>query len=421
MARDIQLRRGRGAYTMMELLIVITIMIMLAAITLPVAKQVLNDSHLREASRQLSAYFIMAKARAVHTGRPCGIHFVCQPPLGNATGIRAVTQLYLAEVPPPYCGDIIGAQAYANSGGAGPWQLTFDANAASLQNLISVGERFEIRFNYKGPWFVGKCTSTSPSFAASVYGPGGLDGAYGRAGIDDDGNMTVDDASEYRWPGSDDLPVLPPTLASFYQIRRAPRRIGNPLELPAGSCIDMEYSGMGQSGADFGYLANGGNQLQVLGILFSPQGNVEALYTTVFNGTATSTIGPIDPTGTLHFLIGKIEKMNLPNGATDDTNRNPSNVHLFDRTESNLADPTSLWVSVGRSGGGVTTAENDPPPTNLPSATTTAVTIFPNEPLPAQGGRQQTLNPSTQFASALSIFLGYSRTIATNREQMRGR
>src|SRR5262245_2350843 len=247
-------RCWRSAYTMMELLVVITIMLMLAAIALPVAKQVLNDSHVREASRQLTAYFMMAKARAVHTGRPCGIQFLCQAPLGDATGIRAATQFYLVEVPAPYCGDVIGAQAYAvNSGGAGPWQLTFDANAASLQTLMNVGDRFEMRFNYKGPWFVAQCTAISPSFTASVYGPGGLDGQFGRAGVDDDNNSTVDDASEYGWPGSDDLKVLPPTQPSFYQIRRAPVRVGNPLELPVGTCVDMEYSGMGQTGAEFCY------------------------------------------------------------------------------------------------------------------------------------------------------------------------
>jgi hypothetical protein len=181
---------------------------------------------------------------------------------------------------------------------------------------------------------------------------------------------------------------------------------------------------MGQTGADFSFLKNGGLQLQTLGVLFSPQGNVDALYTTVFNGVATSLNGPIAPSGTLHFLIGKIEKMNLPSGATDDTNRNPSNVHLFDRTESNLADPTSLWVSVGRSGGGVITAENDPPPIGFSGSPPTSAVAFPGEQ-GMTGGRYQVLCPTSpsllQFTSAQSIFLGYSRTIANNREQMRGR
>ena len=53
MTRYRSARRGSGAYTLVELMIVVTIMLVLAAITLPVAKQVLNDSHVREASRQL--------------------------------------------------------------------------------------------------------------------------------------------------------------------------------------------------------------------------------------------------------------------------------------------------------------------------------------------------------------------------------
>jgi hypothetical protein len=308
--------------------------------------------------------------------------------------------------------------------------------AASASTLILPGERFEIQFNYKGPWYVAYRDTSNSYFVA---GPPGPDGAWGIKGVDDNTNGTPDDISEYLWPGSDDvgslaynssgvlvpaLPVYPPSQPSFYGIRRAPHRIGNPLELPAGSCVDMEYSGMGQTGADFSFLKNGGTQLQTLGVLFSPQGNVDALYTTVFNGVATTLNGPIAPSGTLHFLIGKIEKMNLPNGATDDTNRNPSNVHPFDRTESNLADPTSLWVSVGRSGGGVITAENDPPPIGFSGSPPTSVVAFPAEQ-GMTGGRYQVLCPTSpslaQFLTAQSTFLGYSRTIANNREQMRGR
>src|SRR6187455_359143 len=94
----------RGGYTLMELLIVIIIMITLVAITLPVAKKIMEDGHVREASRQLNTYFAMAKARAVQTGRPCGLDFVCAAPLGDNTGIRQVTQMFLAEVPPHYAG-----------------------------------------------------------------------------------------------------------------------------------------------------------------------------------------------------------------------------------------------------------------------------------------------------------------------------
>jgi type II secretory pathway pseudopilin PulG len=426
MARYNLSRRGRGAYTMMELLIVITIMIMLAAITLPVAKQVLNDSHLREASRQLNAYFAMAKARAIHTGRSCGIEFVCQAPLGDTFGIRAATEFYLAEVPPPYPGVTLTSRGRIMDSITQPgmniyefYPIIFDSMTSTyvpdvnneqqyLLALIADGDTFLVRFDYKGPSYV--CKRSGQRF---IYQ-----------------NFTTSGLNLPEPPGKlqSNLPGFP------YQIYRSPRRIGNPLELPAGSCVDMEYSGLGQTGTQFSALSlstltpppplTGSIQLQSILILFSPQGTVESYYQKMTVGGSPWIQGPLAPTGTLHFLVGKIEKMNLPNGATDDTVRNPSNVHLFDRTESNLADPTSLWVSVGRSGGGVTTAENDPPPIGYAGSPPTSVVAFPAEQAPP-GGRYQVLCPTSptlaQFLTAQSTYLGYSRTIANNREQMRGR
>src|SRR6059058_1838879 len=76
-------KSARRAFTLAEMLIVVTIMIMLVAAALPVAKKVMDGSQTREASRQLNAYFAMARVRALQTGRPCGVYFPFpQPPLG---------------------------------------------------------------------------------------------------------------------------------------------------------------------------------------------------------------------------------------------------------------------------------------------------------------------------------------------------
>ena len=165
---------------------------------------------------------------------------------------------------------------------------------------------------------------------------------------------------------------------------------------------------------------------------------------TRWHGRATHNgpFGPIPPTGTIHFLIGKLEKMNLPanlpNGETDDPVRNPSTFHMFDLAESNLVDPNALWVSISRMGGGVTTVENDPPPSTVIGMSPTSVTIFPAEQPPSGGGRRIVLNPQQYFLTgqqlmqylqtgsgsqpspALDTYLYYSRTIATSRDQMQG-
>src|SRR6478672_8785942 len=111
-------RRPRSAYTLAEMLVVMTIMLILVAITLPAIKNVMQGGNSRESSRQLNAYFAMAKARALQTGRPCGVMMMCDLPLGLSepgTGLngmplwptKLVTKLYLAEVPQPYSGSTI--------------------------------------------------------------------------------------------------------------------------------------------------------------------------------------------------------------------------------------------------------------------------------------------------------------------------
>src|SRR5689334_13575863 len=77
------LKSARAAYTLVEMLVVVTIIIILVAATLPVAKKMMEGSQVREASRQFNSYWQMAKARALQTGRPCGIYFpMTSAPLG---------------------------------------------------------------------------------------------------------------------------------------------------------------------------------------------------------------------------------------------------------------------------------------------------------------------------------------------------
>src|SRR3954447_8704560 len=109
MSQSPQSRRPQPAYTIAEMLVVMTIMLILVAVTLPAIKNVMQEGNSREASRQLNAYFAMAKARALQTGRPCGVMMMGALPLGlsepgaSGSGLptwptKMITKLYLAEV-----------------------------------------------------------------------------------------------------------------------------------------------------------------------------------------------------------------------------------------------------------------------------------------------------------------------------------
>lgn len=74
---------------------------------------------------------------------------------------------------------------------------------------------------------------TDPGGLGAYFTNPGPDGQFGVAGVDDDGNGTVDDFAEAGWPGSDDYPE-PPTLAALYRaklLRANPGRTDISLQL----------------------------------------------------------------------------------------------------------------------------------------------------------------------------------------------
>lgn len=326
-SRKIASQKVRRGYTLVELLIVLLVAVLLVATALPMAATVLDDARVREASRTLNGYLAMAKSRAAGSGRPCGVLLVPTPITGSTE--YQVTQLYLAEVAPPYGGSSLDPMSTAYVDGSwvlyfGPTTAVGDMEVAMLQSLINDGELFMIRFDFKGDWFVAERSGTDFRVVKSTLGTSS-----------------------------------PPTVGKPFQIMRLPQVVGSPLELPEGTAIDLAFSGVGQTGTEF---AAASSRLLVM---FQPGGAVDNVF--------LNASGPVRPQGTLHFLVGRIEKT----GAFDGN--------------SNLIDPTSLWVSIGTQTGVVVTSENTP----------------------------------GQVVSAVGPFstadISGARSIATNREQMGGR
>ena len=402
---------NRG-YTLIELLIVVMIVIILLAIALPVAKRVMEDSRTREASRQLTTHFSMARAYAARYNRPFGIWMEYDQPIGAAADVRQVTRIYLAETQPPFAGGTTSARGIIriepgetlpeflpltglDQGPSGTPDGRIDQDDSELALLLSLldeGEAFLVRFDFKGDWF--RCFRGSSTLPAPINNPNKL---YYRNGIPP--SPINGSVSGTTAPPAYDIDTSP---GYRYQILRTPRRVGQPLELTGGTCIDVEYSGIGQGGFDFGVPSNR------LVVVFSPNGGIDGLFT---EGPA------VTAPGTLHFLVGRVEKVNQPLGTNAG---HPTGLNMFDLATSNLVDPTSIWVSVGRQNGTATSTENVIPPVDGTTLTATSMTIFPAEPLPTDTppGRRQTIDPSTPAGRA--IFVGYCRAAATGREQMGG-
>jgi prepilin-type N-terminal cleavage/methylation domain-containing protein len=324
-------RRSRG-FTLVELVIVLAVMLLLVIATLPRVKYALDESKVRESSRQLNSYIAMAKSRASSTGRPCGVWFVSDvvgdptaTPYSSPPAVFQSTQLFLAEIPPPYTGDILDSRVVVRDGmgmgfataNNGPnWRLDFLNGPGSLLTLVNQGDSFGIRFDHKGPIFLAERFANNEFYITSRYT-----------------NL------------SPTIPIVPPVatgdLGYSFEIIRFPQRIGAPLALPRGTSIDLSYSGFGNGGREFQVATS-----HVL-VMFSPDGHVFNASIGTTDSMGNAVVITDDAPGTIHFLVGRPEKVLNNVGAPFGAN-------------TNIIDNKALWVSVGRLTGSVISTENAP-------------------------------------------------------------
>jgi prepilin-type N-terminal cleavage/methylation domain-containing protein len=318
-------RARRDGLTLIELLIVILIAVVLLGAALPIMRTSIEGRAVREASRQLNTYVQLAKSRAAETGRPVGLWLELET-LPEDNTVKFATQLFLAETPPPYAGDLVGATIQVSSAeitpGSGIYQATFStaaqqAASASFYFLIEVGDH--IKFDYRGPAYeiTGLQASASPpivTFARRRGEPGPRDG-------------------EMK-----------------YQVLRTPQKSSSsPMEFTGDAVVDLNSSGLGLFRLNAAGNAMLGGEFRSattpVVIMFTPQGSVQRIL-----GGGVSAI----PTSTVHLLVGRFEQMIEPGIYVGNATANPLGI-VYNR---NLEDTTNLWVSIGHQTGKVITADN---------------------------------------------------------------
>jgi len=317
--------RPRGL-TLMELLVVVAVMVILLGAALPLLKIGLAGRRTREVSRQLGTYVELAKSASAETGRESGL--ILQVDTLPENGLPYVSQLFLAETPRPYAGDIVSARATIMSANTARFndvaslpQLTY-ADSQSLPFLVRPGDR--IKFDYRGILY--NITAVNADYTIVFSG----------------------------------LPSPPVGVSLPYQIFRRPEKSSSaPMQLSSGAVIDLSMSGFGlaeESIFDKTTVSGVISEVESVAILFSPSGDMtRVLVNRIQTDTNASpaTVVPetklIIPTGTLHLLIGGIDGVLL-----DDI----ANVNVGDDLETNIENPDNLWVSIGHQSGRATTAEN---------------------------------------------------------------
>jgi prepilin-type N-terminal cleavage/methylation domain-containing protein len=359
--------RPRG-FTLMELLVVITIVGMLTAAMIPVMSAASDARRLREGARLVSTMLASAQSRAISSGRAVGVLF--QPMKNNPA---AAMELYLVESPPPYSGDTLNSVVLVkltskvittSSGPQTVYPVTVTPNMPSTDagwQTVRPGD--VIRFNYRGATFYVDPGDTSPyvPVATSPNPPIPL------PILPTDSTRTTTDKSTGK-AYLNDPTLLPPQATSAagaalsFQVLRQPiKTMDPPAQLADGSAVDLYFSGIDLApsgtarptpsvlGTSTGGLTN---NTPPLIITFSPAGTLDQVY--CGDGGSTYQMRPLSG---IYLLVGKIERIQTGPSFSDP------------KSPPNYEDSDCRWVAVTRQSGLVTTAEvasvGSPPP--LPS------------------------------------------------------
>lgn len=319
LSRAVRGRPARRGLTLIELVMVVALLGLLAAIAIPGVQMAVEGRAIREAARSVNVFLGSARNRAMTTGRPVGVafqRFSDADPYDN----MCIT-LHQIETAPPYAGETMSSRArvYFNGG-----VLTAQLAAADFDaTKVTAGDR--IQFNHQGPWY-------------AILPPVGTE------------TLTLDTDSNrlYPWPNAlADAEFMPYEIHGQPQVPDTvgPRRaaFSKPLQLPLDAVVDLTFSGLhvgeptkipitNPAQGHFSRI-NAASARPVV-IVFSPNGGLEGVY------YGLSREVPNEP---VYLLVGKRER--IPAGSADDG-------------RSNLRDPECLWVTVSPRSGLINTVEN---------------------------------------------------------------
>ena len=333
-------RRMSGGLTLVELLVVVTILVMLVGVVLPLASPALKGREIREAARQVNAVFAAARTRAIAEGRPVGVAL-----LPNPNNPNQCFQLAFAKVPLPFSGLDSTWRARVGNPVAGypnRFELEFmyvgpsmDYESISAAQAVTVNrilnknfdDKFFIRFDFRGPYYeAGKYFVDLPALVP---------------------------------PGSDVVPGLP------FQITRSPQRsAAAAVDLPVGAYIDLRASGLGGTNFTDGVDNNG-----PIFLMFNPDGSMDKIYfydDMPPNSPTPQVVGIRDE---LFLLIGNQKVAGLVDGSGTPT----SDTSVAVGFPNLVSTAGSMWAIVSSRTGVVRTADNlGYPPTQFAAGTADA-------------------------------------------------
>lgn len=322
MMRRFQPRKMRKGVTLIELLVVATLMLTLAAVSVPAIKPMMESQLTASAASTVSTYLNRARARAMTTGRSCGVTFerfdgTYDPDSNTGSASLVMRQV---EVPPYYSGLELGANVSVAPGN----ELYINDVDSKYHGMRARGlfvndlywDRFVgnegspvIQFNNCGPFY-------------PIYIPSA--------------GSAVPNLCIVKLPGIE----LPTRLNVPFKVKRGPRpTMTSPIGLPQGAVVDLEFSG-----DETNFFSLEGN----VTVMFSPNGSIDYIQ---------DNAGSFIPTETVYFLIGRWDRI----AALGWDVNGGEKVTLAEDGLWNYEDPTNFWVTINPNTGLVSTAEVNQP------------------------------------------------------------
>lgn len=315
--------------TLVELLVVMSIMVMLVAVSIPVFKPMLESQRTAMAARTVAAALQRTRIKAIEEQKTYGLEFV-RFTEGNAQNVSLQLR-FLRETKPfvtPEDMRVIVTNGKISvcrldKSTTPPSWTTSGADTATWNNHVEPGS--QIRFGRQGRLY--ELDADSPSQLASPYGPNG-------SGT----GLTLPDQGGTQW------------AVEAYVTRDTVATLIPQIVLPRGTVVDLRYSGT-SSNATPGAISFSGNKK--VAVIFSPAGYVRGIRNGAGGSGATNE--------TLYFCIGEWDRSGDNYGDT-----------YTDDSRCNLLTPSNYWVTVNPKNGQVRITEfavtTQSPRTNLDDA-----------------------------------------------------
>ena len=379
-------RQARG-YTLVEILVVLFVLMLLAAIALPTVKDLLSNQKTSRAARNLTAFIDKVRSRAIAEQRPFGILIErgvgSNDPYGLSQSIR-VRQI--AGVP-PYSGDASNAFATLFPHPSNP-ALAIAEFTVKDNQLLELSRRIY-------------------SEGSDVYQVPIRNGDY----IELPGGRMVpvtiypEPPQPYLTPPAEPMVRVAFSLTNLYpdgardltsnprvkyRIHRHPVvSASTPFSMPRGGVIDMKFSGVGVAGNQFSSLVSDVNPSGGSEIIFGPDGSVQRV-----TKAASWETGSLEWIPAQEAALGSIF---LCVGDSDGLWSEEDGLFSQDKKSlSNLLNLESIWVTVNPYTGRCNASE-----------------MAPVDPIPAVPVMDPNPDPTSSNSVVLRNALSQARLFAT--------